>query len=84
MTSISWEYVSGIYYLMEDPRVMVKYEEHSGLQEFVERYDLEEFDYARVIHYGDQEPLLLEIPLKDKFMITNETVEHIPSGPANR
>jgi hypothetical protein len=41
-------------------------------------------DYAHVLQYGDHESLLLENPLKAQFMITAETVEHIPCGPANR
>jgi hypothetical protein len=53
---------------------------HLGLQAFVERYDPEVFDYAHVLHYGDQEPFLLEIPLKAQVMTTDETIEHIPCG----
>jgi hypothetical protein len=45
-----------------------------GLQTFVERYDLEDFDYPHVF----QEPLLLDIPLKDQLMITIEKADQIP------
>jgi hypothetical protein len=68
---------------MEEPRVMVEHEEHSGLQAFADRYDPEVFDYAH-FYYGDHEPLLLESPLKAQVMITDETVEHIPCGPTNK
>jgi hypothetical protein len=54
-----------------------------GLQAFAERYDPEDFDYAHVLQYRDQEPLLLESPLKAQVMITTKTIEHIPCGPAN-
>jgi hypothetical protein len=55
-----------------------------GLQAFAERYDPEAFDYAHVLQYGDQEPLLLESPLKAQVMITAETVEQIPCGSTNK
>ena len=55
-----------------------------GLQAFAERYDPEAFDYAHVLQYGNQESLLLEIPLKAQVMITDETIEHIPCGPSNK
>jgi hypothetical protein len=81
MTAISRDDVSGIYYLMEEPHVMVGHEEHVGLQVFTDRYDPKISDF---LYYGDQEPLLLESPLKAQVMITNGTVEHIPCGSDNR
>jgi hypothetical protein len=55
-----------------------------GLQAFTKRYDPEDFDYAHILQYGDQEPLLLESPLKARVMITAETIEQIPCGSTNR
>jgi hypothetical protein len=81
MKTISRDDVSDTYYLMEEPRVMVGHEEHTGLQVFVDRYDP---NISYFFYYGDQEPLLFESPLKAQIVIVDETVEHIPCGLTNR
>ena len=69
--------------LREETLGMVKHEEHSDLQGFEVRYDLEISDYTHSLHHGDHEPPLMESPLKAQVVATNEIVEHIPCGPAN-
>jgi hypothetical protein len=49
-----------------------------------ERYELEVFDYAYVLHYGHHEPHPLEISLKARGSATEEIVEHIPCGSASK
>jgi hypothetical protein len=84
MTSISQEGVTGIYYFMEEPRVMVEHEECSCLKAFAKKYDPRVSDSSQVLHPRDQEPLLLESPLKARVMTTDEMIEHIPCGAASK
>jgi hypothetical protein len=49
-----------------------------------ERFDTEGFDHAPILHCGDHELLLLEIPLKAQGLATEEVVEHIPCGLAHK
>jgi hypothetical protein len=56
--------------LREEPLVTIPHEEHSELQVLEERYDIEGFDYAHVLHCGDHEPFILESPLKAQGLAT--------------
>ena len=69
---------------MKEPRARVAHEEHLDLQALEERYDPEVFYFARILHYRDREPLLLESPSKAQIKATDGIVEHIPCGPAIR
>jgi hypothetical protein len=72
--------MSGPHDLREEPLVMIPHKEHSKLQVLEERYDEKGFDYAPILHCGDHEPFLLEIPLKAQGLAIEEIVEHIPCG----
>jgi hypothetical protein len=81
MSTITHEDVSGTHDWREGPLGMAKLEEHSDLQGLEERYDSKISDYTHSFHRGDQEPPLLENPLKAQVITTDEIVEHIPCGP---
>ena len=46
-----------------------------------ERFGIEGFDHAPILHCGDHDLLLLESPLKDQGLAMMEIVENIPCGP---
>jgi hypothetical protein len=60
--------------------VTIPHEEHSKLRVLEERFDTEGFDHAHVLHCGDHESIMLEIPLKAQCLATEEIVEHILCG----
>jgi hypothetical protein len=84
MAAITHEDVSGTQDLREEALGMVKHKGHSDLQGLEERYDPEISDYTHSLHHGDHESPLLESPVKAQVIATDEIVEHIPCGPANR
>jgi hypothetical protein len=61
---VAHEVMSGPNDLREEPLVMIPHEEHSELQVLEERYHTYGFESSLVLHCGDHEPFLLEIPLK--------------------
>ena len=52
--------VDCIHELMEEPHVRIEHEEHSDLQVFEERIDMEDAGQAFVLHYEDHEPPVWE------------------------
>jgi hypothetical protein len=81
---MTYEGVIGTHDLREEPLVMIPHKEHSELQVLEERYDVEGFDHALVLHCGGHELFLLESPLKAQGLATVEIVERIPCGPARK
>jgi hypothetical protein len=76
---VTHEGMSGTHDLRKEPLVTIPHKEHSKLQVLEERFDIEDFDRAPVLHCRDHEPFLLA-----QGLATEEVVEKIPCGPANK
>jgi hypothetical protein len=79
LVAVTHEGMSGTHDLREEPLVMIPQEEHSELQVFEERFDIEGFDYAPVLHCMDHESFLLA-----QGLATEMVVKQIPCEPANK
>ena len=57
---------------------MISHEEHSKFQVLEERFDIDGFDHALILHCKDHETFLLA-----QILATKEVVEKIPCGQTN-
>jgi hypothetical protein len=81
---VTHEGMSGTHDSREEPLVTIPHKEHLELQVLEERFDANGFDHAHILHCGDHEPLLLEIPLKAQGLATEEIFERISCGPSHK
>jgi hypothetical protein len=83
MLATTHEDISGIPDIMEEPCVRIVHQGHMDLQTQEERHDLETVDLTHTYQYGERESPLLEIPLLDQVVDTNNSIGYSLPGPVH-
>jgi hypothetical protein len=81
MTATTHEDISGIYDMVEEPCVRIVHQGHMDLQIREERNDLEPVDDTHTYQYEESESLMLEIPLLDQVVETDNLMGYSLPGP---
>jgi hypothetical protein len=80
MLAMTHEDISGIPDMVEEPCVGIVHKGHMDVQTQEERYGLELFDLTHTHQYEESESPLLEIPLMDQVVETDNLWGHLLSG----
>jgi hypothetical protein len=80
MIATTHEDISGIPDMVEEPCVGIVHKGHMDLQTQEERYGLEIVDLTHTYQYEESESPLLEIPLMDQVVETNNLLGHLLPG----
>jgi hypothetical protein len=74
MIATTHEDISSVFYLVEEPCMRIALQGHMDLQTREERHDLETIDLTHTYQYGERESPLLEIPLLDQVVETENLI----------
>jgi hypothetical protein len=80
MLAMTHEDINDILDMVEEPCVGIVHKEHMDLQTEEERYGLEIVDLTHTYQYEESESLLLEIPLMDQVVETDNLLGHLLPG----
>jgi hypothetical protein len=77
MLATTHEDINGILDMVEEPCVGIVHKEHMDLRTQKERYGLEIVDLTHTYQYEESESPLLEIPLMDQVVETDNLLGHL-------